>query len=346
MAKILCAISGIEFTCEHVPMALHSREAKHPIFYLPTKKLYALYAKWSQGELTDTDSYLLFCALYNITDLVEFTSPFERSALSKSIVANNLPKLVEVINRIDAVNHHLHEQVFARMHVSHETKDMASCALWIEIWNKNYVDYISGYKNELLRTRVRQREDVLQKLIKKADKEPNKYARVLAKWAADAAKFPEFEVENVFTNTKTTLSAYWQQIIEMCCKEDRIYLIPKADFDELMEHCEANIEPGTIYSYTLSELLKTGLYKKKNYLGLGEIDLVGTPFRILNASDNIQDANMLAMIDSAPKSLPLRANYESNIAYLRASLAYKQAQKYYAANPLVAAEKNGDYTNV
>jgi len=328
MAKILCAISGIEYTCEHMPMSLHSREAKHPVFYLPPKKLYGLYGKWTQGELTDTDSYLLFCAFFHVTDLVTFSVPFERSALTKSIVSNHLPRLVDTVNRIDATNHNLHSQIFASIHVTAESKNLSCASLWIDIWNKNYQDYCTGYRNETLRTKVLQREKVLHDLIKNSTKSVDQYARIVAKWASEAGQFPEYLVTNQFTGTQTTLSEYWQQIITMCCKEDRIYLIPKADFDELMEHCEANIDPGTIYSHTLTALLKTGLYKKKNYLGLGNIDIVGTPFRILTPEQSVEDANMLAMIDAAPREYPLRANYDSDIAFLRAKLAYKQRVRY------------------
>mgnify|MGYP000735790344 CR=1 FL=1 len=56
MAKILCAYSGIEFSCEHFPITLHARESYHPIFNVPQKKLLSYLGKWAGNELTPTDN--------------------------------------------------------------------------------------------------------------------------------------------------------------------------------------------------------------------------------------------------------------------------------------------------
>ncbi len=308
-------------------MMLQSREAFHPIFQLPQKKLFGLYGKWTQGGLTEIDSYLLYLALFKSTDQVQFSVPAMRTEKTNSIVSGQIPRLVETVSKITAIRDYHHS--VAQISINADTKDLANSHIWIDIWNANYQDYQDNYHNQKIAASIKQREERLQVLIKDSNKDISRYAHLLAKWAAESGSFPTFQVSNPISNRQCTLSEYWQEIIAMCCKEDRIFLIPKADLDELIEHCEEYVPAGSIYSYTLSNLLKSGHYKQKNYLGLGDIDITGSPYRILAAETSIEDANKLAMIDSAPKEAPREANYPSKIAYLRAKVKFDMATEYH-----------------
>lgn len=328
MAKIRCAISGITFSCDHVPMFLGTLETKHPIFYLPRSKLFGLYSRYTGGGSTATDNWLLYNALLHSSELVTYKTAAAYSENDSSrIIANNLPRLVETISRIDAVNHRLHSSVFAHCIVSAESSTLQDSGTWIDVWNANYIEFLSGAKRELIARDVRNRESILRDRIK-GHRGIESYSKILANWAADAASFPLTEVWNELTGTRTTLREYWKQILILCNKEERIYAIPKADLDELIEHCEQNITESSIYSTTLYTLLKNGRLKQKNYLGLGDLDISGSPYRIVSAGQTIEDAQKLALIDSAPKTEPIEKNYPSKLAYLRAKMNWKLAQDY------------------
>ena len=101
MAKILCAKSGIQFQCEHFPIRFTQNEVSHPIFSASLKQLWKFYPKWQTGELTDIDSYLLFLAYFNSTDLVKWRVPAKYHAGTQSIIAQNFDSLVS------AADHHI-----------------------------------------------------------------------------------------------------------------------------------------------------------------------------------------------------------------------------------------------
>lgn len=302
---------------------------KHPIFSLPLSKLYGLYGKYTDGGNSATENWLLYNALLESTGLVTYTCPAESvdPITSAHLIANNLPRLIETIGRIDAVKSNLRVNVFASVSVNVSNNTLSTSNIWIDVWNQNYIDYLAGARKEITNRNVRNREAVLQRHIK-GKKGIDAYSKILANWAAEAAVFPTYEVINEVTGKKDTLANYWKMILIMCNKEERIYSIPKADLDELIDHCEANITESSIYSTTLYTLLKNGRLKQKNYLGLGELDISGSPYRIVQAGQSVEDANKLALIDSAPKTEPVESSYPSRLAYIRAKMNYKMAQDY------------------
>ncbi len=103
MAKILCALSGIEFKCDHFPIYLSSREVHHPIFSVDTSRLLTYDEKWINNDLNDTESYLLYLALFNSTGLCRFEVPAIRTQLTASIIAQNMSKLFDAVDSIQCI---------------------------------------------------------------------------------------------------------------------------------------------------------------------------------------------------------------------------------------------------
>jgi hypothetical protein len=163
-------------------------------------------------------------------------------------------------------------------------------------------------------------------------KDISQYARLLADWAHDAGKFEQlagYEIINEHGKTEV-MASYWRRIIIACAKSEAIWAINQDDLQDLIEHCEAHIYHGSIYSHTLMSLLRTGAERKRNFLDLGDIDVGsnGVSFRILDADASVEDANKLAIIDSAPVNRPIEANYPNKLAYIKAKLNYQMAQDY------------------
>lgn len=321
--KILCAISGIEFQCEHFPATLHSREATHPIFNIPQKKLISFVSKWSGNELTQTDSYLLFLALLDSTELINWKTPVHITTNTPSIVANNMEPLLHCIGKINIVKDHTNLPQFV---VNQDTKTLYNIRHWIEAWEVAIQDYKDGYRQADLNERLKRREQALERIIRANKNYPSKFAGTLAEWAAQAGYFPEFEME--FRGELITCSEYWKRIIKACVNEERIFNVPSSDLEELISHCEDNIPHGTTYAFTLMQLLRDGRNKQRNFLDLGDIDISGSTFRILDADTSTQDANIKALIDSAPIDKPERKDYPSDFAHLRAKVKWEMAQRY------------------
>jgi len=323
--RILCAYSGLEFKVEYFPAVLNSREVCHPIFYLPQHKLISYIPKWYGGELTGTDSYLLYLALLNSTDLVEWRVPAIKTDKSVAIVAHNMPALVSIVSKINIVKHP--SFVLPRFVISPETKSLENSSFWIQAWIDAYAEWSDGYKTRSYDEKLRRREEALERLINNSARTVGSYATILAEWAALAGNFPQGTQD--VRGKQVPLTDYWKSIIKACASNESIFSIPKNDLEELVEYCEQEIPHGSIYAHTLMAFLRGGLKKQTNYLGLGDIDLDSeVTYRILSPDTSIEDANKQTLIDSAPKEEPRENQYPTKFAYLKAKMRYSLAQQY------------------
>lgn len=333
MSRILCGISGIEYRCDYMQMYLTSRESHHPIFDIPTSALLKQTPRWLSGELSGTENYLLYLALFNSTGLMEFRVPSVMTGDTASIIAQNMHRLADIVERIhnsgaDKVRDILHLPSFV---ITPDTKDLASSPDWITIWNRCYRDYLEHYKSSTALEKLERQETILERWIKDNTKDITQYASRLANWAADAGKFyaEDYEISNEHDKPEK-LASYWKRIIIACAKTESIWEIPDADLSELIEHCEETIHHGSIFAHTLMSLLRAGADRKKNYLDLGDIDIGnnGVYFRILDANASIEDANKIALIDSAPTEKPVESKYPNKLAYIRAKMNWQMAQAH------------------
>lgn len=335
MAKVLCAISGIEYRCDYMQMYLTSREAHHPIFDIPTDKLLALTPRWLDGELSHAENYLLYLALFNSTKLMDFRVPATFCSETPSIVAQNMNQLASIVEIISKSQSALvsGRLILPSFVITPDTKDLSSSPDWIRIWQRAYAEYQDGYRTATLLERIERQETILERLIKDRTKDISSYASKLANWAYDAGQFEKHADYDVLNehNQIERMADYWKRIIIACAKGEAIWDFPEVDINDLVEHCEEHIFHGSIYAHTLMALLKRGSEKKKNYLDIGDIDLANNgaaPFRILDANASVEDANLLAVIDSAPDKEPVEKDYPNKLAFVKAKFRWRAAQEY------------------
>lgn len=321
--KILCAISGIEFNCDHFPAYLTSREVTHPIFNLSQRKLLSFIPKFSAGELTETDSYLLFVALLASSDLAEFRVPCKRTALTSGIVYNQMEDLTICIGKLNLIKHP--SFIAPRIAITPDTASLENIEYWIANWEAAIDEWKDGYASYNQSRDLMMREQALEKLIKAPHREIH-LATQIADWAEMAGNFPH-SITSV-NNAPISISAYWKQIIRKCINKDAIFAIPLADLNELIEHCEENIPHGTIYAHTLMEILRSGRDKNKNFLGLGDWDLSSSSiaYKILSDDDSVESANFAAILMSAPTTEPRLTDYPSRFLWLKAKVKWDMVQ--------------------
>jgi len=338
--RLICAFSSLEFNVQHFPGTLSNRETVHPIFYIPQKKLLSYSVKWAAGELTTTDSYLLFLALLNSTDNIEFRLQAIRTNHTDSIVASNMENLFNIVGKLNIVQHPGFTP--PQFVISPETRNLANVANWIAIWENYYNEWYSGYRTMSEEQKLIRRTAALERMINSAHVRNEKaFARILADWAEIAGNFPK---SPTLVNTAyIPLNEYWKQIIIKCFNAEQIFTIPKTDIDELLCHCEDNITQGSSYAYNLLKALRSGLAKQTDFLGFGELDLnSSTRYRIIDAESSVETANKLALIEAAPTTLPKELDYPSKIAYLRAKVKWDMAQEYYKLNPPAAVIQSSE----
>jgi hypothetical protein len=334
MARVLCAYSGIDYKVEHLMIYNTARESHHPVFDMSIQDLLALSDKYLEGKLTATDNYLVYLALFNATELVDFRVPAIQTDKTQSIIANNMIPLFKMLNRIhtlgdERVRNKLQLPQFV---ISPDTKDLSNSHNWIKVWEQNYEDYLQGYKHTALAQILGRKEEMLERKIKDKDN-PSSYSALLADWAALAG---DFHSEAVLDENDNIVPAvdYWKRIIRLCAKGDSIFHIPLEDIDCVIEQCEENVfnGNGALQANILMHVLRNARTRRFNYEGLRDID-ISTAFRILDPNDSVEDANMLAIVMSAPKEEPIESQYPNKLAYRMAKIKYQQAVEYYKANP-------------
>lgn len=319
MAKVLCSISGIQFSCEYLPISLSQREYSHPVFHLPQKKLLGLYQKYRHGELNTIDSYLTFLAYLNSTELVTWRVPAKFTPKTESIIANNFDDLLLAISRINSIrNPSVH---FSHIAISPDTCTLDNVHYWIASWLDTYDSFVSSAASMKLACSIHELEEKLEYLIKDANRNETKFATRLAEWAEKAGCFPHFQI--LYQGSAIKISDYWKLIIRKCVNQESIFQIPSKDLQELIDHCEDNIDAGSIYGFNLFKILREGKEKQQAFLGLGP-----TSFSILSVDSSVEDANKAAIIASATDEAPMRIDYPSTFQYLKAKLAWDMAQHH------------------
>lgn len=321
--KILCSYSGIEFTCEHFPGQLYSRESSHPIFQIPQRKLITYLSKWSAHKLTPIDSYLLFIATLRSSELVNFRVSTVRTLTTDSIVAQNMESLFRAVIKLNTVSDL--DKLFPQFVISPETRTLSNVHDWIDSWEESFKDFKAGKGREIDGRKLAQREMTLERLIKSPHKTIGEKAPLIADWAVIAGRFPSFSMINPFTLKESTCAEYWRTLIVKASKNESLFSIRAHDLEELIEHCEEHIPAGSIYSNELYKIIRYAMERRRNFLGDPDIK---SGYEILNSTDSVEDANIRAMIQSAPDHLPRAEEYESKFQFMRATARWNLAQKY------------------
>jgi hypothetical protein len=319
MAKAICAKSGIEFSIQYFPYNFNEGELQHPIFDLNYTQLTSekLLDKWVQRQFTETDTKLYFLALLHSSNLIQWNT-YARPTLA--ICELNMEPLLDILSWINSIHHP--RLSMPNMAITQDTATLDNVRNWIAAWNSARNDFESGYR-ELSRSQLMLRkEDTLQRLIKEQQKELHQYAGILADWATLSADFPTFPT--TVNGVTLPLSEYWKQILITCSKTPtHIWRLDIDDMNELLTHLEENLEHGSIYAHATMKLLREGIATHNNYLG----------FSIVNQSSDVERANIQILVDNAPTNRPLLHEYPNKIMYLKAKIAYEQAQKMMATSP-------------
>lgn len=312
MARITCAISGLTFSCDHMPIVLNSRAGYfHPIFALPYKKLYGLYSKHCSGHLTSTDSYLLFLAFLHSTEQVEWTVPaslIPREKGTIQLIENNLAQLIEVVELSNVISHPSFKQPCFK--VTPDTSNMRQIAEWILIWYKNIEAFRTGYKNQRLQEDLQKVENRLSYCIKSGNS-PESYSQVVAAWADKAGGFPPRDRDN------------WMCIIRSCFNSNKMFSTPIADLKAVKAFCEENIEVGSIHFHTLMQVLREGISRHTDFLGMSPAVL---GYTLLPIDSTKNDEAIAQIVAAAPADSPKRADYPTQLDYLKAKLRFRTAQ--------------------
>jgi len=308
--KITCSYSGIHFETPDFPFLpiIPSGSHIHPIFSLESAQIESLYTSYLNSQLSDTESYLLLIALLDRTSLMLYRHPIAPGNHYAQLTALYIERLYSISTRLNAIHHP--NLSAPKIIISEENCDLINIKEWIIVWEQAYDDFKSGQLESNYRDALQKKENALSKFIKSPQIPPEKYAHVLADWAALAANFPPEYVD------------YWKEIIVSCYDFGKIIRTQQIHLEDLIEYCEENIDEfscGSIFSNALFNCLQEGLDSLNDFYSVG--------FTQLDSSQAEQET-LIQIISNAPDKEPMRENYSTPFAYLKAKMAWNSAIKH------------------
>lgn len=325
--KAKCYKSGIKFEVSHFPYTLGERDyLAHPCFNLPTNKLVGLIPKYIARQLSEEDIKLLFLSLLDSTGLIRWDAT---ATISLATCEKYLLPLADICLGIYNTKHP--EKHFASLAITYENCKLTAIGEIIKGWQESKEALAIGYRHQDKMQISQQKEAALARIIRSSSKDLESYAARLAEWAANAAKFPEREL-TLEDGTKTTIAAYWKQIIRQCgAKNLNPWSIDKGDLLDIQEWLGEHLELGTIYSDAIFKLIDKTIKRQSNFLGI-DLDVAAT-YTIVDGetSDCLVTASVANLIATAPTEEPRPEQFASKVDYLRAKGRWQIAQKAAAA---------------
>lgn len=311
--KIQCSLSGLSYSLpEFSGLHMQPGLTYHPFLDLPASQMPECYTAWCNGTLSEQESYLLFVWMLKNTNLVQWRAPLQISPESRApIVAQYMQHLFRVASLMECIAHP--RFVAPSVVISEENNDLEPIREWIALWQDAYDDFLAGLAISREREELATRTAALERFIKSPGIPASKYAHILADWAEVAASFPGHTAE------------YWKEIIIHAHSDSRLLSIPQVDLEELIEHCEQEIDEysqGTIFSHHLYSILSAALDAKLDFFGLRGTGKNG--FAEIDSSE--QDNKLAAIIVSAPSAEPRPHQYSSQFTYIKAKMAWQIAQ--------------------
>ena len=319
--KFTCCISGLLVPVPGIENISIPASAGyyHPIFTLKTKQLYDLYYRHTRNKLSNIDSYLLFCAFLQNTGSIEWRAPATcapNHPSTISLIQNNLAQLISVTEKTAVIRHPSFVQ--PKFVVDYGNGSLFQVHNWIAAWQENILDFNLNRATKRQRADLQRVENALDAKLR-AGTPIKELPAVVASWAAQAADFPLHKSEQ------------YQRVIRSCFNSSQMFNTPLPLIKEVQEYCYANIEPDSIHFSTLSEILREGASRHLNYLGGSSLalgyTLLDTKQRTVDQKEASlkNEAELLNISASAPTEEPVREDYDNNLAYLKARLAYKVA---------------------
>jgi len=309
--KITCSLSGLTYSVDYFPLSIPAGQTYHPIFDISPDRLHTYYTAYCNGQLKQEEIYLLTLALLKSSELMVFRCPAAFSPISVQKATASIARVYKIVSLIQSIM--VPSVSFPQIAITPETATLDNLGHWLKIWEDTYKDFLTGLAEDRYLDALKRKERALEKFLKSPNIPANRYSHILADWAESAFQFPDY------------ISEYWREIINRCYNYDHINKIPAVDLDELIEHCEQNLDEysiGTIYSNHLFSTLEEG---KQKILSDKVFSTDKAGFTLLNPA-KAEHAHIIEILENSTSDEPKREDYPSDFKYQQAKMRFKLSQ--------------------
>lgn len=258
--KLFCPKSGISYTCSS---GNGHGNIPHPTFGLPIKSLVkANLGPFADGSLNPEQIHLFGCALLAKLPVI-WDTPLQSKVWIESEAWNSIiQNLATLAMRYDDRN----SEKLPRFRITKETANPAAIKNYVWEMNKAITNLKeeSAYESTFIKDHAEAAILRILRLSMGDSRGKNKLPALISNWAASVGNFPRTEIPINDMGLRMTLREYWKGIIHKMFSESSPIAILSDDVEvedimELLEHCEQNIEVGTLHSLVLFKKLRETL---------------------------------------------------------------------------------------
>jgi hypothetical protein len=288
----------------------------------PLDTLLSRTGNWAKGELTPVENYILFVALLKSTNLVTFDVP---ARPNRSVVTGNMERLIKAAAWI----HFLRTKIYLPSYVVRdENATLSNIHLWLEALEDAKTDFHSNYWTIGARNKLEARQDALERMIKSPSRNQLRYASTLADWALTAS--------GADVKLDKEMQDQWRAIFRL--RGNDIALVSLDDIEDVLDYMTLNLDSykgGIFANEVILHLRKLKVMKEKgDFFGIIDYDtldydpedVLDNPFKIL-PRDSKAHQFIKTVAANAPTTLPRKEDYATSVEFLRATSAYRIAQR-------------------
>lgn len=342
-----CPKTGIKW---HSTYGSGASTQEHPLLQLSYPALLSSLEKWiSTSEADQWDSpttqaqYFLYgCAILNHYPVI-WDYPLNPELALPNIL-QHWEKLLKLANTFDSREIDRGEIPSLRLTNDPYSTSLAVLPHYLTSIEEAREDATTRFAAVKVAQTLLRKEEVLQRLLDHPTQRGRaQLAKLLPAWAELAASFPRvMSLRSPYSTEQLPLAEIWKEILRYCVLEDYATLLTGyrlGDIEELVIHCEDNLELGTPYStYTLRALRKA-ITTLSDFSWDGtrssKVDSTMIDLDSLLEEDEAEDAEELGLTPEAaalnspsvpadpPITKPSRGDFPNTKLYLSALLKWK-----------------------
>lgn len=339
--KLICPLTNVSYGTS---IGYGHGRAPHPVFYIPLKSLIQQHLHpYYERQLSNVEIHLFGCALLHKLPVI-WEVPLDEAKCAK-VWPQVIEKLSALCMRLDTRR----IEEMPQYHITKDNNTLHNLRYYIESIDDT-IEELEGdgdYRNTYIQRNAE--NTITRMLLQCLNKSEKKHAlpKLMADWALEIGRFPTDNVtllHNDNSTTKVPMCEHWHGIImRIFGTNDPVDIltteITAGDIEELIEHCETNIEVGTIIANALLRKLRDAkevLDEFRSPASVRNIKIAETrdadALAILLSEENGPQGFKSVRINesaettptSAPTSEPLRKDYPSMGAYLAAKIKWQR----------------------
>lgn len=323
MAKLICPLSGISYSCKYGKLSL---SAPHPYIAftakIPLAKLIDEAERISSGNTIPEETKLIYLSLLFRTNCILFK---HTAYPAPALIHNTLDSLIKFLILKESRLSPEQNKIFPSYVISAENANLAGLPEFLISCHDILIN--AQPKLPLLRERqLAKINSLTSRKLSLTSAKPKLHAKILATWFANV----------FFSEQHSDLISFYQKLILdselspefLQMRYKRIDIIELDEFiaEYSTQYTEyTSLNPSILSS--LKELCKNLLAKYDSFYGKFGLDYKISDSNTEHLTPRLNTDNLLNQSQSIPTEAPIRSDYKSDAEFNKAKILFNLSQK-------------------